>query len=292
MAPEQTQHALTPAEYIAHHLGFNVQNVGEGGGFWRINMDTLFTSIFLGCLVIGLIWWVARKAQSGVPSKTQAFVEIIFEFVDEQAKSMFHGDRHAFIAPAALTVFLWVLAMNMMSFLPVDFIAGAVELISGSHEAHWRPVPTSDINTTFALALSVWILMIFFAIKVKGFGGLIHEIFYSPFGGPKFFKPKSMLGFIGLIASPLLLLANFMFNMIEYISKPLSHSLRLFGNLYAGEVIFLLLGMLAGTSILGMFGAALLGAAWSIFHLLVVPLQAFIFMMMTIVYLSMAHESH
>ena len=291
MAAEHTQEALTPAQYIAHHLGFNTQNVGDAGGFWRINVDTLFMSIFLGMLVIGLIWLVARKAQAGVPSKAQAFVEIVFEFVDEQAKSMFHGDRHAFIAPAALTVFLWVLAMNMMSFLPVDYVASLVELIGG-HETHWRPVPTSDINTTFALALSVWILMIFFSIKVKGFGGLIHEIFYAPFGGPKLFKPKSILGFIGLIASPLLLLANFMFNMIEYISKPLSHSLRLFGNLYAGEVIFLLLGMLAGSGILGMVGAAFLGAAWSVFHLLVVPLQAFIFMMMTVVYLSMAHESH
>ena len=291
MAIEHTQEVLKPADYIAHHLGFNTQNVAEAGGFWRINVDTLFTSVFLGLLVIGLIWWVARKAHAGVPSKAQAFVEIIFEFVDEQAKSMFHGDRHAFIAPAALTVFLWVLAMNMTSFLPVDFVAKIVEFFGGSH-AHWRPVPTSDINTTFALALSVWLLMIFFSIKVKGFGGLIHEIFYSPFGGPTLFKPKSALGFIGLIVSPLLLLANFMFNMIEYISKPLSHSLRLFGNLYAGEVIFLLLGMLAGTSVLGMVGAALLGAAWSIFHLLVVPLQAFIFMMMTIVYLSMAHESH
>ena len=291
MAVEHTQEALTPASYIAHHLGFNTQNVGDAGGFWRINIDTLFTSVFLGVLVIGLIWLVARKAQAGVPSKTQAFVEIIFEFVDEQAKSMFHGDRHAFIAPAALTVFLWVLAMNMMSFLPVDYVASVVELIAG-HETHWRPVPTADINTTFALALSVWILMIFFSIKVKGFGGLIHEIFYAPFGGPKFFKPKNVLGFIGLIASPLLLLANFMFNMIEYISKPLSHSLRLFGNLYAGEVIFLLLGMLAGSGLLGMVGAAFLGAAWSVFHLLVVPLQAFIFMMMTVVYLSMAHESH
>ena len=291
MAAEQTQHAVTPAEYIAHHLGFNTQTVAEGSGFWRINMDTLFTSLFLGLLVIGLIWLVARKAHAGVPGKAQAFVELVFEFVDEQAKAMFHGDRHAFIAPAALTVFLWVLAMNMMSFLPVDFVAMVVEFFGG-HEAHWRPVPTSDINTTFALALSVWLLMIFFSIKAKGFGGLIHEVFYAPFGGPKFFKPKSALGFIGLIASPLLLLANFMFNMIEYISKPLSHSLRLFGNLYAGEVIFLLLGMLAGTSILGAVGAALLGAAWSVFHLLVVPLQAFIFMMMTIVYLSMAHESH
>lgn len=291
MATENTEGATSSAGYISHHLGFNVQNVGEGGGFWRINLDTLATSIILGMLVIGLVWWVARKAHAGVPGKTQAFVEIVFEFVDEQAKSMFHGNRHAFIAPAALTVFLWVLAMNMMSFLPVDYVALVAEFFGGEH-ANWRPVPTSDINTTLALALSVWLLMIFFGIKVKGLGGWIHEIFYAPFGGPKLFKPKSAMGFVGLLLSPMLWVFNFMFNMIEYISKPLSHSLRLFGNMYAGEVIFLLLGLLALSGFVGTIGAAILGAAWALFHLLVVPLQAFIFMMMTIVYLSMAHESH
>jgi F-type H+-transporting ATPase subunit a len=290
MATEHAQEALTPSEYIQHHLSFNTHSVGEGS-FWTLNVDSLVMSIFLGVLVMGLVWLVARKATSGVPSKGQAFVELIFSFVDDQVKNIFHGDRHSFIAPTALTVFLWVLAMNAMDFLPVDWVAKAAELIGG-HHTKWRIVPTSDINTTFALALSVWILMIFFSIKAKGLGGWIHEIFYAPFGGAKFFKPQSVMGWVGLIFSPLLFVANFAFNMIEYISKPLSHSLRLFGNMYAGEVIFLLLGMWAATGLVGMAAGAVLGAFWSIFHILIVALQAFIFMMLTVVYLAMAHESH
>ena len=222
----------------------------------------------------------------------QAFVELIFSFVDEQVKNIFHGDRHSFIAPTALTVFLWVFAMNAMDFLPIDIVAEWIVKPLGGEHAKWRSVPTSDINTTFALALAVWFLMIFFSIKAKGLGGWIHEIFYAPFGGAKFFKPKSALGYLGLLLSPLLFVANFAFNMIEYISKPLSHSLRLFGNMYAGEVIFLLLGMWAATGLVGMVAGAVLGAFWSIFHILIVALQAFIFMMLTVVYLAMAHESH
>ena len=290
MATEHIKEALTPSEYIQHHLSFNTHSVGNGS-FWTLNVDSLVMSIFLGVLVMGLVWLVARKATSGVPSKGQAFVELIFSFVDDQVKNIFHGDRHSFIAPTALTVFLWVLAMNAMDFLPVDWVAGAASLIGGEH-TKWRIVPTSDINTTFALALSVWILMIFFSIKAKGLGGWIHEIFYAPFGGAKFFKPQSFMGWLGLIFSPLLFVANFAFNMIEYISKPLSHSLRLFGNMYAGEVIFLLLGMWAATGLVGMAAGAVLGAFWSIFHILIVALQAFIFMMLTVVYLAMAHESH
>ncbi len=286
----QAEIALTPSEYIQHHLSFNTQSVGEGS-FWTLNVDSLVMSVVLGILVMGLIWLVARKATSGVPSKGQAFVELIFGFVDEQVKNIFHGDRHSFIAPTALTVFLWVLAMNAMDFLPVDWVAGAASLIGGEH-AKWRPVPTSDINTTFALALAVWILMIFFSIKAKGLGGWIHELFYAPFGGAKLFKPQSIMGWLGLLLSPLLFVANFAFNMIEYVSKPLSHSLRLFGNMYAGEVIFLLLGMWAATGLVGMAAGAVLGAFWSIFHILIVALQAFIFMMLTVVYLAMAHESH
>jgi F-type H+-transporting ATPase subunit a len=290
---EHSGEMTTASDYINHHLQFNVQPVGDGGhSFWNvIHLDMFLISLVLGAMVAGAIWLVARKAHSGVPSKTQAFVELIFDFVDGQVKGMFHGDRHAFIAPTALTIFLWVLAMNLMDLVPIDWFAKFTGLFGDSH-APFRPLPTSDVNTTFALALSVWILMIFFSIKAKGFGGLIHEIFGAPFGMPKLFKPKSFMGFIGLIASPLLLLANFMFNMIEYISKPLSHSMRLFGNLYASEVIFLLIGLLAATGIFGMFGAVILGTVWAIFHILVVPLQAFIFMMMTIVYLSMAHEHH
>ncbi len=275
MATEHATEALTPSEYISHHLSFN--KVGVNGnltdqGFWVLHYDTLITSIILGVLVMGLIWLVARKATAGVPSKGQAFVELVFSFVDEQVKNIFHGDRHSFIAPTALTVFLWVFAMNAMDFLPVDIFAKGMHALGFEK---WRAVPTSDINTTFALALAVWILMIFFSIKVKGFGGWIHELFYSPFGSKFWVLPL-----------------NFLFNLIEYVSKPLSHSLRLFGNMYAGEVIFLLLGMWAATGVSGAIFGAILGAGWSIFHILIVALQAFIFMMLTVVYLAMAHESH
>lgn len=291
---EHSGEMTTASDYIDHHLKFNEQSVGAGGdSFWNvIHFDMFIISLILGIMVAGAVWLVARKAHAGVPGKTQAFVELIFDFVDGQVKGMFHGNRHAFIAPTALTIFLWVLAMNMMDLLPIDIFAKAIQWVSGNEHIAFRPLPTADVNTTFALALSVWILMIFFSIKSKGVGGWILEVFGAPFGLPKLFKPKSVMGFIGLLVSPLLLLANFMFNMIEYISKPLSHSMRLFGNLYASEVIFLLIGLLAATGIFGMFGAVILGAVWAIFHILVVPLQAFIFMMMTIVYLSMAHESH
>lgn len=294
MATNNTGGEKTATDYISHHLHFNEQMVGEGDHpFWNvIHFDMFIISLVLGILVAGTVWLVARKAHAGVPSKTQAFVELLFDFVDGQVKGMFHGDRHAFIAPTALTVFLWVLAMNIMDLVPIDWFSGLAQIISGNSHIAFRPLPTADVNTTFALALSVWALMIFFSIKAKGLGGWVHEVFGAPFGMPKIFKPKSAMGFIGLLASPLLLVANFLFNMIEYISKPLSHSMRLFGNLYASEVIFLLIGALAATGLLGMFGSAVLGAIWAIFHILVVPLQAFIFMMMTIVYLAMAHESH
>lgn len=294
MSTEHAEQALTPSSYIEHHLSFNAHGVNgnlTNNGFWVLHYDTLIMSVALGILVMGMIWLVARKATTGVPSKTQAFVELTFGFIDEQVKNIFHGDRHSFIAPTALTVFLWVFAMNSMDFLPVDWIAGIVSFFGGEH-AKWRAVPTSDINTTFALALAIWFLMIYFSIKVKGLGGWIHELFYAPFGGAKFFKPKSALGFVGLLLSPLLFVANFAFNIIEYVSKPLSHSLRLFGNMYAGEVIFLLIGLWAATGLTGTIFGAILGAGWSIFHILIVALQAFIFMMLTVVYLAMAHESH
>ncbi len=268
------EHALTPSGYIEHHLSFNAQPVAEGSGFWTLHVDTFVMSVALGLLVMGLVWLVARKASAGVPTKGQAFVELVFGFIDDQVKNIFHGNRHSFIAPTALTVFLWVFAMNAMDFLPVDWVAGIVSFFGGP-DAKWRAVPTSDINTTFALALSIWILMIFFAIKVKGLGGWIHELFCAPFGTKIWVWP-----------------ANFLFNMIEYVSKPLSHSLRLFGNMYAGEVIFLLLGLWAATGVTGTIAGAILGAGWSIFHILIVALQAFIFMMLTVVYLAMAHESH
>lgn len=262
---------LTPTSYITHHLTFLQQPVGEGD-FWVLHVDTVVTSLILGVLAFGFLWWVVRGATSGVPGKRQAFVELAIEFVDDQVKGIFHGERHSFVAPAALTVFVWVLLMNAMDFLPVDIMAKILGAI-GLHE--WRMVPTADVNTTFALALAVWFLMIFYSVKVKGLGGWIHELFCSPFG-----------------SNPLLWPANILLNIIEYLSKPLSHSLRLYGNMYAGEIIFLLLGLWAATGLAGTVFGAILGAGWAIFHILIVVLQAFIFMMLTVVYLSMAHESH
>jgi F-type H+-transporting ATPase subunit a len=269
------EHELTPSSYIGHHLAFFEQPVGQGG-FWTLNLDSLITGAVLGILGIGFLWWVVRGATSGVPNKRQAFVELACDFVDRQAKDIFHGDRK-FIAPVALTVFVWVLLMNAMDFLPVDIMAWFTHFFAPHG---FRIVPTADVNTTFALALSVWLLMIYFSIAVKGLGGWIHELFCTPFG----IKP--------LWASPLLAFFNLLFNTVEYISKPLSHSLRLFGNMYAGEIIFLLLWMLAGAGLVGTLAAVPLGVVWAIFHILIVVLQAYIFMMLTIVYISMAHESH
>ncbi|MBI2223442.1 MAG: F0F1 ATP synthase subunit A, partial [Betaproteobacteria bacterium] len=241
-----------------------------------LNVDTLVTSVLLGILGIGFLWWVVRGATAGVPNKRQAFVELAVGFVDEQVKGVFHGDRR-FIAPLALTVFVWVLLMNSMDFLPVDWVALGTHHLS---EHGFRIVPTADVNTTFALALSVWGLMIFYSVKIKGVGGWLHELFCTPFG----IKPAWL--------APLLMCFNVLFNLVEYISKPLSHSLRLFGNMYAGEIIFLLLWMMAATSLVGTAFAALLGLGWAIFHILIVVLQAYIFMMLTIVYVAMAHDSH
>ena len=263
---------LTPASYIQHHLTFFERPVGEGG-FWTLHVDSLVTAVLLGVIGIGSIWWVVRNATSGVPNKRQAFVELLVGFVDEQVKGIFQrGDRNKFIAPAALTVFVWVILMNAMDFLPVDIVAAALGWL-GLHE--WRLVPTADVNTTFALSLSVLVLSVYFAIAVKGLGGWIHELFCAPFG-----------------AHPLLWPANFLFNLVEYISKPLSHSMRLFGNMYAGEILFLLLWMWAATGLVGTIFGFVLGLGWAIFHILIVALQAYIFMMLTIVYLSMAHEHH
>jgi F-type H+-transporting ATPase subunit a len=268
MAAEET---LTPSSYISHHLSFFTKPVGEGG-FWTLNVDTLATSFILGIISLGFMAWIARGATAGVPNKRQAFVELMVDLIDDQVAGVFHGNRKAFVAPAAFTVVVWVLLMNAMDFLPVDIVARGLEAV-GFHE--FRIVPTADVNATFALALSVWLLMIYFAIKVKGLGGWIHELFCAPFG-----------------ANPLLWPANFLFNLIEYVSKPLSHSLRLFGNMYAGEIIFLLLWLLAATSIVGAALAFVFGFVWAVFHILIVVLQAYIFMMLTVVYISMAHESH
>ena len=271
------EHALDATSYIQHHLTFLAEPVRESGGFWTLHYDTIITSLILGVVVFGFLWLVTRKATTGVPSKTQAFVEISVRFVNDQVRSLFHHDYRV-VAPIALTVFVWVLFMNAMDFLPVDIMAWIYQNIFHQHE--WRGVPTADVNTTFALALSVFGMMIFYSIKNKGLFGWIKELASTPFG----IKP--------LWAAPLLAIFNLLFNTIEYVSKPLSHSLRLYGNMYAGEIIFLLIGLWAATGVAGVVAGAILHLGWSIFHILIVVLQAYIFMMLTVVYISMAHEHH
>jgi F-type H+-transporting ATPase subunit a len=262
-----------PSEYISHHLTFFAKPIGEGG-FWTLNLDTLIVSIVLGFVGLGFFWWIARGATSGVPGKRQAFVEVIFDFITDQVKGIFHADPHKFVAPLAFTVFVWVVLMNSMDFLPADWVGWFTSKLP--HAEHgFRVVPTADVNTTFALALTVWALMIGFAVKVKGVGGFIHELFCSPFGSNALLWPL-----------------NFLFNLVEYISKPLSHSLRLFGNMYAGEIIFLLLWLLATAGLGWSIVSIILGWSWAMFHILIVLLQAYIFMMLTIVYIQMSHESH
>ena len=263
--------ASSPSEYIEHHLTFFTKPVGDGS-FWSINVDTMVVSLVLGVIGVGFMWLVTRKATSGVPSKTQAFVELLLDFVNSQVKGIYHGDSKL-VAPVALTVGFWVLLMNAMDFLPVDIMSWFYEHVLHLH--NWRPVPTADINTTFALSLTVFALMIIFGIKAKGLGGWSKELFVAPFGS--FF---------------LLWPVNFLFQMVEFISKPLSHSLRLYGNMYAGEIIFLLLAMLAAAGAGWVPVALFFNVIWALFHILIVALQAYIFMMLTIVYMSMAEEHH
>ncbi len=246
-------------EYIQHHL----TNLQEGHGFWTFNLDTIITSALLGLLVFGLFAWVARKATSGVPGKLQAAVEIVLEMVQTQVKDTFHGEAGA-VGPLALTIFIWVFTLNAMDLLPVDLLP----MILGAFGIHyWKAVPTTDPNLTFAMSLTVFFLIYFYNIKVKKLGGFVHEVLTAPFGA-------KMAPF------------NLLFRIVEDLAKPVSLALRLFGNMYAGEMVFILIALLP------VYLQWVLGAPWAIFHILIITLQAFIFMILTIIYLSMAHESH
>ena len=257
---------FSATNYISHHLT-HLKGIIAGG---PVHFDSVVTGLVLGVIALGLLFSAAARATPGVPGKWQAAVELLVDFVDDQVKSVFPGSR-AFVGPLALTVFVWALMMNGMDFLPVDVMAMGTHTFS--HE--WRLVPTADVNTTFALSLSVLGLTIFYSIKVKGIGGWVHELFCAPFG-----------------SHPLLWPFNLAFQVIEYVSKTLSHSLRLYGNMYAGELIFLLLWVWAASGAVGAFFAAILAVGWAIFHILIVVLQAFIFMMLAAVYIAMAHEHH
>ncbi len=268
-------HAPTASEYIRHHLGH--LSTGHQNGpvdFSVINLDTVFWSVAMGIVGSLLMWMAARNATAGVPGRFQAAVEMLFEMVDDQAKSIVHGDR-SFIAPAALTVFVWVALMNCLDFLPVDLFSAAfaalgVEQLFPYH----RVVPTADINGTIGISLGVLVLMIYYGIKIKGFGGWIHELLAAPFG---------------IWMAPF----NLLLNVIEYAAKMVSLGMRLFGNMFAGELLFLLIALLGGSAtIFGFVGHVIAGSIWAIFHILIVLLQAFIFMMLTLVYLGQAHEGH
>lgn len=253
-----------PTVYIEHHLtNLTYPLTGEASGFWVLNLDTMFFSVLLGVAFLWFFGRIARRATSGVPSGLQNFVEVMVEFVDTQVKDTFHS-RNALIAPMALSIFMWVFLMNLMDLVPVDLLPALAHLVGINY---LRVVPTTDLNTTLGMSLSVFILILFFNIKVKGPGGFGKEILSSPFG-IKFFP------------------VNIAFRFVDEIAKPLSLSLRLFGNMYAGELIFILIALMPWYVQWGP------GFLWAVFHILIITLQAFIFMMLSIVYLSMAHESH
>ena len=266
-------HAPTASEYIRHHLG-HLSNVHQHGpvDFNVIHYDTLFWSIAMGVLGCLIMWMAARKATAGVPGRFQAAVEMLVEMVENQSKTIVHGDR-SFIAPAALTVFVWVALMNALDFLPVDLFSAAFRAL-GFGEPHHRVVPTADLNGTIGISLGVLILMLYYGIKIKGFGGWLHELFAAPFG---------------IYMAPF----NLLLNIIEYAAKMVSLGMRLFGNMFAGELLFLLIALLGSTAtVFGFAGQVIAGSIWAIFHILIVFLQAFIFMMLTLVYLGQAHEGH
>lgn len=250
--------------------------------FSIINYDTLFWSILMGLATILILWIAARRATSGVPSRYQGAIEMLVEMVEDQSKTMIHGSR-AFIAPLALTVFIWVALMNALDLLPVDLATRVISLLGLSAQIpHFRIVPTADVNATFGLALGIFVLMLYYNIKIKGLGGWLHELVTAPFG-----------------AHPALWIPNLGLNIIEYVAKTVSLGMRLFGNMYAGELLFLLIALLGGMwgfgvdfTVLGFIGHVIAGSIWAIFHILIVLLQAFIFMMLTLVYLGQAHDKH
>ena len=273
-AAEGAAHAPTASEYIVHHLGhLSTQHQEKIVDFSIINLDTVFWSVLMGVIGLTLMIIAARRATAGVPGRFQAFVEMIVEMVNDQAKNIVHGDR-TFIAPLALTVFVWVFLMNSLDFLPVDLFSGIFRLFGA--EPHFRIVPTADLNGTLGMSVGVLALMLYYNVKIKGLGGFIHELFCAPFG-----------------AHPALWIANLGLNIIEFVAKTVSLGMRLFGNMYAGELVFLLIALLGSTATWWGFGMHVVaGSIWAIFHILIVLLQAFIFMMLTLVYIGQAHEGH
>jgi F-type H+-transporting ATPase subunit a len=280
MAAEHgAEHAAPSAtDYINHHM----THLKVGEGFWTWHVDTLVMSFALAAIVAFVFWRAARQATSGVPNRFLAFIELTYEFIANLVGEMYHGDKR-FLTALSLTLFTWILAMNCMDFLPVDLpanVAGAM----GHEHAFWRILPTADLNGPLAMAIVVLVLIVVYAVKAKGFGGYAHEWLVAPFGKSPFLWPF-----------------NFALNVVELLAKPVSLSMRLFGNMFAGELLFMLialLGLAAANATGVLTGAAffisqvVLAAVWAIFHILIVGLQAYIFTVLPIVYISMAEEHH
>ena len=285
----------TSGEYIQHHLhhlqkNFSFENVEQKGivDFSLFNLDSLIYSVLLGVIGCYFLWRAARKATPGVPGRFQAAVEILSEMVDSQAKGVIHNAKsRKLVSPLALTVFIWIFMMNAMDMLPVDLIPaiwhGAGPAMG--FDNYMRVVPTADLSTTLGLSTSVLLVCLVYNIKIKGIGGWSHELIAAPFGNHWFLYP-----------------INFLMQMIEFTAKTVSHGMRLFGNMFAGELVFMLIALMGGVWAwqfnpltggfwLG-FGHVVAGTVWSIFHILVITLQAFIFMMLTLIYVGQAHDSH
>ncbi len=260
--------AQTPTTYIQHHLKNLTVQIQEGG-FWTLHLDTFITAVLMGLFGVFVMWLATRKATAGVPGKWQAFVEIVLEFIDKQAKDAYHGSSRL-VTPIAITLFVWILLMNLLKMIPADFIALPLHAMGVDY---WKPVPTADVNATLGMSISVFFLMIFFALRAKGVGGFVKELFVAPFG-------------------PWMFPANLLLNAVELLSKPVSLAMRLFGNMYGGEIVFLLIWVLGSAGLAGAVAGGVFGLGWMLFHILVIPLQAFIFMMLSVVYLSLMEEHH
>jgi F-type H+-transporting ATPase subunit a len=277
--------APTAGEYIIHHL-HHAQNKAQQGvaDFSVVNLDSIFFSVLLGVLGCFFLWRAARSATSGVPGRFQAAVEILVEIVADQAKGIVHNaESRKLVAPLALTVFVWIFLMNAMDLLPVDLLPWIWQRITGDHHAYLRVVPTADLSMTMGLSVGVLITCLFYNVKIKGLGGWAHELVAAPFGDKVYLYP-----------------INFAMQMIEFAAKTISHGMRLFGNMYAGELIFLLIALMGGAyATMGPVGYSLLalghliaGFVWAAFHLIIITLQAFVFMMLTLVYIGQAHDAH
>jgi len=284
MAAEGHETAAPSAgEYIIHHLQHAQNGVQKGiVDFSVVNLDSIFFSVLLGVLGCFFLWRAARSATSGVPGRFQAAVEILVEIVADQAKGIVHNaNSRKLVAPLALTVFVWIFLMNAMDLFPVDLFPWIWQNITGDHHAKLRVVPTADLSMTMGLSLGVLVTCLIYNVKVKGAGGWGHELISAPFGDKVVLYP-----------------INLAMQLIEFVAKTVSHGMRLFGNMYAGELIFMLIALmggawsLSGTGIGLALGHIIAGSVWAIFHILIITLQAFVFMMLTLVYIGQAHDAH